>query len=95
MKTSKVTKAQEEKAKQMEEAVRAYIKSLPDLTLEKTWNVVNQAAFSIERAVVESGISFTTPRIAFLIDMTSGMRRSAEKELGPQPGFGPTKTVPK
>jgi hypothetical protein len=95
MKKAIVTKAQEKKAKKMEEAIAAYIKSLPDLTLETAWTTVNQAAYSIEQAVFKSGISFTTPRVGFLLSLASDMRKRAEQELGPQPGYGPRKVVPK
>ena len=88
-------KGSEKEAKKMEALLKAYIKTLPDIPLEDAWKIVNKAAFSIEQQVISWDKPFTTPRTKFLLGIARNLRKEAEKALGPQPGFGPTKTIEK
>jgi hypothetical protein len=70
-------------------------KEFGDVTLAEAHRMINYAASCLERTVTNGGYSFSKPRAKFLIDLAGKMRNDAEDALGPQPDFGPRKTIPK
>jgi len=91
----KIKKSSEKEIAMLKAILEDAIKNHGDLTLDKVWSEVNKAAHALECVAITSGFAFTTPRMAFLLDLAKYMRKHAEKKLGPQPGYGPTKTIPK
>jgi hypothetical protein len=62
-----------------------------DLTQARAWAAVLQAATCLE----VSHLNSHGPRSDWLRVMAGELRDRAEELIGPQPGFGPKKTIPK
>lgn len=62
-----------------------------DLSQERAWAVVLSAATILEVAHLNS----QGPRSEKLRELAGLLRDEAEMKLGPQPGFGPRKFIPK
>ena len=78
--------ATERKIVTLEAELKQAKKDYGDLTQAEAWKTVNQAAHSIEIAVVELSYS-SKPRAMALVKIASKMRHDLENAIGPQPGY--------
>lgn len=85
----------EAKISKLENALAEAKKEFGDITLKDAHQIVNYAAGCLERKVTQSNFSFSKPMAKFLLELAGRIRTEAEDALGPQPGYGPRKTIPK
>ena len=84
----------EQKISELELKLRKAKEELGDLTQEEAWNLVNRAAHSIENVAINYFYN-SKSRAKAVVQIASKMRDDLEDAIGPQPGYGPRRTVPK